>query len=163
MPSDKEPKDKKKGKVVHLFEKVLCLDKVDREVSTAAFGHHGDENDTTSCFFKGSEDKIKRSVNGSAQAVAKICVSSCDSLLEKFEGVLCAAGRWNRRMSWHSTRMCIRTWRRRQSKRRLPLSSPSLLSLSWLFTLFLSITLTASSQEHRRRSNKHQHKGFRVY
>jgi hypothetical protein len=62
--------------------------------STAAFGNHCGENESTIHFSGKSEDKIKRGLKASASPDAKICVSSRGGFLEKFERTLCLAGRW---------------------------------------------------------------------
>jgi hypothetical protein len=66
-----------------------------------------------------------------------------------FRGRSCAGGRSN---SWHRTRTC----RRRQSNRRSPPSSLSLLSPPTPCILCRSIKLTNFSQERRHHPNKHQ-------
>jgi len=62
--------------------------------STAAFGNHCGENESTIHFSGKSENKIKRGVKISAPPDPKICVNSRGGFLQKFERALCMAGRW---------------------------------------------------------------------
>jgi hypothetical protein len=64
------------------------LDKLDRGISTTAFGHHCGKNESTIPFIKKSEENIKSGPKASAPPDAKTCVSSCDPFLEKMKEVL---------------------------------------------------------------------------
>jgi hypothetical protein len=60
--------------------------------SSAAFGNHCGENESTIHFNGKSEDKIKGGIKASAPPDAKFCVSSRGGFLEKFERNLCMTG-----------------------------------------------------------------------
>lgn len=67
------------------------------------------------------------------------------------------------RVSWHHTRLYIRTCRRSQNNQISSLSLQSLLSCGLPFTVFFSFTPPTFRQEHRFHSNKHLQKCFLLY
>jgi hypothetical protein len=79
---------------------------VDREISLAVTGRHYAISKSMIDFVKENEDKVKRSVKATDPSTLKILISHCEPFLTKMERVLCMAGRWIWRLSWHYAMMC---------------------------------------------------------
>jgi hypothetical protein len=132
-----------KGKVMWVFKQVDVLSKLDKGLSIGVVRHHYDVNILTIHLIKENENKGRWNVNAHAAFCVKIsCGSHRDSFLEKVEKILCAWLSDGDGCCHTNIRKYMRACKRRQSCKRAPVSSPSLLSGHPSGTVCHLITLT---------------------